>query len=181
MDSVVDPTHILSNQVQIMAVKLPNIYIDIFNGKTDYWKTFFSLFNATIHNNSNLNNVQHFYYLKSFLKDEPLNLIKELELVEENYVKALDILKNRYDNKVININYHLKSIFEMSTVTKGTASYLRDFIININQHLNALKSMSLPIDEWDLILVYLLSHKIDVHTHKCYELERNPNDLPTLK
>lgn len=162
------------------AVKLPNIHISTFNGKTEQWKTFLSLFTATINNNAQLDNVQKFYYLKSFLADEPLALINELELTSDNYSKALDILKKRYDNKLLTINHHLKSLLEMLPIGKANAINLREFVTTVNQHVNALKSLSLPIEHWDVVLVYILCKKLDVNTHKSFELERDSSCLPTF-
>lgn len=149
-----------TNNTSSGHIKLPNIHITTFNGKTDQWKTFSSLFNATIHNNSQLDNVQRFYYLKSFLKDEPLNLINELDLTSSNYVKALEILQARYDNKLVNVNYHLKMLFDITPITKGNAVSLREFVTTVNQHVNALEALALPVNTWDVLLVYLLSKKL---------------------
>lgn len=164
-----------------IQVKLPHIQITPFSGKTDQWKTFYSLFNATINNNNQLDNVQRFYYLKSFLRDEPLNLINELELTDGNYIKAVDILKKRYDNKLVNVNHHIKMLLDIPSVIKGNAVNLREFVTNVKQHINALESLSLPVDSWDVLLVHLLSKKVDFNTHKAFELERNADTLPTFK
>lgn len=173
------PTNSNSKSIS-MPVKLPNINITTFSGKSEQWKTFHSLFSATIHNNVQLDTVQKFYYLKSFLADEPLNLINDLELTSENYSKALSILTDRYDNKLLNVNHHLKTLLEMPSMLKGNAHSLREFVTNVNQHINALKSLALPVESWDVIIVYLLSKKVDINTHRSFELERNSDELPSL-
>ncbi|KAJ8976397.1 hypothetical protein NQ317_003947 [Molorchus minor] len=158
-------------------VKLPSLSIPSFGGKLEEWKSFIDLFNALIDNNSQLTNVQKFVYLKSALSNEPLNLIDKLQLTNENYTVALNILNERYDNKLVIINNHIRNLLEVPPVNRN----LREFITHTKQHLNSLESLNVSTKEWDLLLIYILSQKIDFNTRKAYELEKSSTELPTLK
>ncbi|KAG5864460.1 hypothetical protein JTB14_015331 [Gonioctena quinquepunctata] len=135
---------------------------------------------ALVDKNSNLADSQKFLYLKSVVKNEPLSLINELSITDGNYTIALDILKKRYNNKMAINNSHIESLLEIE-VQKENSFSMRDFITKIKQHFNALKAMSVPIDSWDLILVYIFSNKLYFHTHKAYELERDSAKTPKLE
>ena len=93
-------------------VKLPSVTIPSFTGKYEDWKSFIDLFTALIDSNAQLANVQKFVYLKSTLKNEPFNLISKLKITNENYTVALNMLKERYDNKLVIINNHIKNLLD---------------------------------------------------------------------
>ncbi|KAJ8929013.1 hypothetical protein NQ314_018324 [Rhamnusium bicolor] len=173
-------SNISNHTIDTKSIKLPHVKIPTFSGQVEEWNSFVDLFTSLIHNNDSLTDVQRFYYLKGFLKEEPLNLVNNLRLISENYKVAWDILKKRYDNEFIIINAHIIAILDAPIITKGNACNLREFLTNIRQHLNSLHALKLPVDKWDVILVCILTKKLDYQTHKAYELEKSKTDLPTI-
>lgn len=168
-------------EVQNHSVKLPNLSIPTFSGHYEDWNSFFDIFCALIHSDTKLSDVQKFLYLKTSLKGEPLNLIEDLQVTNENYSSAFQIVKDRYSNKLSIINSHLKSLLELPQLTKLNNVALREFVTKIKKHVNALNALKVPTESWDIILVYVFSHKLDSETHKAYEFENKGLELPTLK
>lgn len=56
------------------------------------------MFKAVIHNDRSLQDIQKFYYLRTFLKDEAYDIIKNLPMADESYTDAITIITDRYDN-----------------------------------------------------------------------------------
>ena len=77
-------------------VRLPEVLIKPFNGDLLEYKPFIQLFEAVIINNTTLSDVQKFMYLKSFLRDEPLKLIGNLQVTNQNFEIAVNILADRH-------------------------------------------------------------------------------------
>lgn len=181
------PAQVVPAGTQLNA-KLPSLNIPSFSGKIEDWQAFIDLFAAIIDGHSHLDNVQKFLYLKGAVTGEALDLINNLPLTNDNYIEALDLLKNRYENKLAVINSHLKGMLNVSSITKGSGKQLRAFLTHIRQHVNSLKALKLPVKEWDVLLVFLFSQKLDYQTHKAYELEKGMGQrvasaqpvLPTL-
>lgn len=46
---------------------------------------------------------------------------------------------------------------------------LRNLIDSINKHLRSLKSLGFPVDNWDAMLVYLVSTKLDKSTARAWK------------
>ena len=67
------------------VVRLPPIKLPEFDGQYSNWLEFKDSFNALVDGNLALNNVQKFYYLRSSLGKEVLNIIKSLEVTDTNY------------------------------------------------------------------------------------------------
>lgn len=160
--------------------KLPEISIEKFTGLQQNWVSFYEMFKAIVLNRDDLPEVQKLIYLRSSLKGEPLKLIENLSLESSNLLVAIEILKTRYENKLACIYSHIKSLLELPSINKGNASSLREFSVSIKQNYESLKNLRVPVDQWNLILVYVLSQKLDFNTRRAYELERGPSNEPTL-
>ncbi|XP_072377831.1 uncharacterized protein [Diabrotica undecimpunctata] len=158
MEALKLPSHsLISNDtpptVATAKVRLPEITMQVFSANFADWNAFYQLFETLIINNVELNNVQKFIYLKSFLKNEPLHLIENIEVVEENFRIALDTLKNRYENKSRVISLHIQKLLKAPSLAKSNAKSLREFLTLCKQTLLALKNMSVPIEHWDSLLI----------------------------
>ena len=159
---------------------MPEIVLDKFTGIQQNWSSFYEMFEALVLNNLNLAEIQKFIYLKASLKGEPLKLIENLPLISSNLQAAIDILKDRYENKLASIYIHIKSLIELPSINRSSSNNLREFVVSIKQSYESLNNLKVPVKEWDLILVYILSQKLDYSTRRAYELERGPNQVPTM-
>ena len=65
---VVEP--VATSKKSESQVKLPKITIKVYDGSLLTWINFWGLFEAAVHNNSELSDIQKFTYLKSFLSGE---------------------------------------------------------------------------------------------------------------
>lgn len=100
-----------------VKIRLPEIEINSFTNKISEWQPFFQLFNSLIVNDSRLSDFQKFIYLKSYLRNEPLNLIEDLPIDGNSLPIAIHVLEARYDSKLTIVNAYFKSLFiELKTV-----------------------------------------------------------------
>ncbi|KAJ0172541.1 hypothetical protein K1T71_011680 [Dendrolimus kikuchii] len=129
---------------------------------------------SVIHNDRSLDNVQKLFYLRSFLKNEPLDIIKNLPLLETSYDEALSLLDKRYFNKYKNINDHICRI-----LIKPFS--LRQFVCIVRQNLAALSNLDAKVSEWDPILICIFTRKLDMHTAHLYQLERGGESEPKVE
>ncbi|XP_072392294.1 uncharacterized protein [Diabrotica undecimpunctata] len=150
-------------------------------GNFEDWNSFFQLFCTLVIDNSQLNDLQRFIYLKSFLRREPLELIKNIEVVNDNFQIALDTLKERYDNKPRIVSLLIKRLLKVSSLAKCTSQTLRNFITQAKQNIMALNNLEVPTQYWDLIVIEIFLEKLDFNTHKAFEYEVGTKSLPTLK
>ena len=134
-----------------------------------------------VHENSSLSTIQKLYYLKSCLKEGAEQIIGSLELTDENYTVALPLLKDRYDNKRVIIQTHVRDLMDLPTIGKESASELRKLIDTMNTHLRALKSLGQPTDSWDTLLIHSLTAKLDRVAHQEWERSLTGTEMPTMK
>ena len=80
------------------GVKLQKIVIKKFSGDPVAWKQFEEIFNATVHSNSKLTDIEKFSYLKGYLCGTAEKCIEGLPLTNENYKEAWTLLVERFGN-----------------------------------------------------------------------------------
>ncbi|XP_075167569.1 uncharacterized protein LOC142239667 [Haematobia irritans] len=172
-DNLLCSTHVMqptfSNQTS--KVNLPTLQLTKFNGQHRDWLDFFNTFRTLVHDNPDLSSITKFQYLRSCLTDSAARLIQSLEVTESNYFKAIDILTNRYDNKIEIFHSHIRHIFDMHKVKQSCVSSLRDLIDTINADLRALESIASKSQIADGILLHMVVSKLDVETQAKWEEE----------
>ncbi|GFV25238.1 uncharacterized protein TNCV_1466781 [Trichonephila clavipes] len=86
---------ILSNQP-----RLPELTLESFRARISVvFPVFWARFKSAVHENSSLNDVDKFSYLKSVVTSDAELAIRGLTLTSENYAKAIKILENRFGQK----------------------------------------------------------------------------------
>ncbi|XP_041980961.1 uncharacterized protein LOC121734417 [Aricia agestis] len=170
-----------SNSRNEFNIKLPVIKLPTFDGNYFSWLEYRDTFMSVIHNNESLPDINKFHYLRSSLEKGAALVIKSIEFTSQNYEVAWDLLCQRYDNKKILINNHLKALFKIDPITKESHKSLRYIIDTVTKNLRALETLGQPIDNWDALIIYMVSTKLDpVSSSKWEEYRNNLSDLPLL-
>ncbi|XP_029673850.1 uncharacterized protein LOC115241992 [Formica exsecta] len=165
----------------ISQILLPKIVIPKFNGNYEDWYPFYNTFESMIHANTRLTNSQRFHYLISSLEGDAAHVIESLEITPDNYVEALDLLKQRYDDKRVIAQEHIKALYDLPTVTKGNHTALRKLLDDVLRHLRSLKSLCRPTEHWDDLVVHLVVTKLDSSLVSEWENHIPTDEIPTLK
>ena len=77
-------------------VKLPRFEIKKFSGDQTGWKSFIESFDAAVHANPDLSDIEKMNFLVNHVQDEAENVIKGLLLSNDNYSVAKQMLQDRY-------------------------------------------------------------------------------------
>jgi len=101
--------------------RLPNLEIARFHGSYSEWPDFLATFFTVIGNDDELSDIEKLRYLRSSLGGVALETIRSLEPSNANYKKAMNLLVNRFDNKVLHFRAHVQSIFGLKDVENGSS------------------------------------------------------------
>lgn len=166
---------------QDSGIKLPKIQIAKFDGSYFHWLEFRDTFKSLIDSSKQLTSIHKFHYLISYLEGDAARIISNLEVSSKNYKEAWRLLCDRYDNKRLLINHHLKSLFNIHPFAKESEKSLRFLVDHVTKNLRALSSLGQPTDHWDTLIIFNLSAKLDNGTLAKWEEFRNDvEDVPTL-
>lgn len=122
-------------------IKLSTINLPIFSGNYEEWLGFCDNFTSIVHDNANLTPVQQLQYLRSSLKGEAALVIQSLETSSQNYEIAWALIVERYDNKRIIVQSHIRALFDLPTIAKESSTQLRSLVDAALRHTRALHAL----------------------------------------
>ncbi|XP_071578820.1 uncharacterized protein [Temnothorax nylanderi] len=183
-------TAILSRQTEILnrvanaatpvnidtRVKLPTITLPRFDGKIEEWKCFADSFRSIIHDKPHLSSIEKFQYLVSSISGDAAKIIESIELTDQNYIAAWELLQQRYDDPRSLKKKHIQCLFSMPTITKESARALRELIDYTSRHMRMLKVLGSPTDTWDELIMHMMETRFDVRTLRAWEEEIESNE-----
>ena len=118
---------------------MEKITIQPFDGSLTSWTPFWDSFNAAIHSNDSLSDVDKFNYLRGLLKGTALDAISGLTLTSANYKGAVTVLKKRFGNKPLIVAKHMDALLRVDTITSSyNVKGLRHLYDSIESNVRSL-------------------------------------------
>ena len=159
--------------IQLQPIKLP-----CFAGNIINWQHFYHMFVELVHVRTDLTSIQKFHYLHSSLRDEALNVIKSLPITHENYTVAIELLRARYDSRLIVTAYYVANVLGMKHMQQDSMVSISKFIDDLTANINALNSLNLPVNTFEIIFVHFLAQKLDDRTSRLWKESLTDEQLP---
>ena len=145
------------------GVKLPKLNLKRFTGEPLEWKSFMETFDAAVNSRPNLSNIEKFTYLKSFLEGIALQAIEGFPLTSENYIRAWNLLIERYGNPQLVISSHMNNLIKLEKVSGANVKELRtlyDKVTRTISNTSALKSVGIESEHFGPLLIPIVLEKI---------------------
>ncbi|XP_065678959.1 uncharacterized protein LOC136093693 [Hydra vulgaris] len=143
------------------TVKLPVLKLDNFDGEPEKWTSFIENFECAIDMNNDLSGIQKMTYLRNLLKGSALSSISGLSLSNENYKVALDILKERYENKQNMISSHMRKLLSFERLhSVNKTEKLRHLLDIIDIQIRSLETLKNTSEMYRPLLVPIILQKI---------------------
>ena len=139
--------------------KLPKLDLPKFEGNVLEWQSFWDSFDSAIHSNSTLSEVQKFNYLKSLLEGEASNTIAGFTLTHTNYIKAVDLLHERFRQTHRIIQSYMQGLLDMPP-PRNTLANLRNFYDRIESYVRGLEALGQNQETYGSLLVPVISNKL---------------------
>lgn len=121
-------------QIKLSIIKLPT-----FSGIIEDWKRCADTFKTLIHD-SDLSNVQKHQYLIGSLISPAAKTIESIEISDQNYTIAWELLKKRYENERVIRKRHVQCLFETPQVQRESADAIQNLVDHVQKHLKILHS-----------------------------------------
>ena len=111
----------------ISKITCDQITVVTFKGEYDEWETFWSSFRNNVDFRDDLEPSAKLTYLLQCLEGEPKEMIKGLPHTESNYEIAVNLLTDRYGNKIKQTDVLLQKFHNLLS-PKHSAKDLRSFL-----------------------------------------------------
>lgn len=120
-------------------------------------------------------------YLMAALKGEALDIISSLEVSDENYPTAWEMLKDRYDDSSLLVQKHVRTLINLPVINKENHVLLRSMIDTVSKHLRTLKALKRPTEHWDDLMIHMVTNKLDQRTNRAWEAMLKKREIPNIK
>uniref|UniRef100_A0A8D9DS55 Integrase catalytic domain-containing protein n=2 Tax=Cacopsylla melanoneura TaxID=428564 RepID=A0A8D9DS55_9HEMI len=168
-----------SLQLAKPSAKLPKLQLPTFSGDLKDWPNFYSLFNSTIHSQTNITGTEKLQYLRTFLTGTPLALIEHLHLSDDNYMLAYNLLYKRYQHKRSLAAYYFNHILEFTPLQKCSVDGLRKHLEVFQSNTAAITELKLP-NVSDFFLFHFAFLSLDTESRQLFENKTTDIDVPTF-
>ncbi|XP_076765155.1 uncharacterized protein LOC143432262 [Xylocopa sonorina] len=165
--------------VQNTKRSLPRINLPCFRGSYESWLGFHDLFKSLVDDDNNIPDIEKLYHLKGCLKDEAAEVIASIEMSSENYRVAWGLLKERYDNRKVIRQTHVKALLNLKHLSKENS--VRSLIDQVQKHVRALEALNEPVDHWDTLLIEIIKQKLFMSLIEKWEEASCESTIPTFK
>ena len=151
-----------TNPLTTVRSKLPKLILPKFKGDVTSYRSFWEIFESTVHNNMQLTIIDKFNYLVSLLEGSALRSIKGLTITEENYQAALDILQERFGNSQQIISAHMDELLKLQPCTSEKSSQLRYMYDKVSVNVRGLEAMGIHSEQYGSLLIPVIMCKLPI-------------------
>ena len=150
-----------TSEHSVCHVKLPKLSIKKFGGDLTKWTTFWDAFDAAIHSNPLLTNIERFNYLNNLLESTAADAVAGLSLTDANYIEAVAILKKRFGNVQLIVNRHMDALLRLTAVTSHhDVKGLRRLCDTTEANVRGLKALEVDAESYGSLMVPILMSKL---------------------
>ena len=118
------------------------------------------MFKSSIHNDTELDDVRKFNYLKGLLGGIAEAAIADLGITTSNYKHALEILHECFGDPQRIINTHMDTLLSLRPVSSENVNDLREIYDIIEIHTRNLSSLDVSMKEYGPILNSIIMSKL---------------------
>ncbi|XP_062713158.1 uncharacterized protein LOC134290134 [Aedes albopictus] len=162
-------------------VRLPDVKLPVFDGQLENWLNFHDLFLSLVHSSADLSNIQKFYYLRSSLSNAALQLIQTIPISAKNYPVAWNLLLDHFQNTARLKQSYVDNLFEFATLKRESSAELHNLVEKFEANVKVLQQLGERTDHWDLLLIRMLSSRLDPTTRRDWEEHSSSQQAVTFK
>ncbi|XP_065090848.1 uncharacterized protein LOC135711822 [Ochlerotatus camptorhynchus] len=161
--------------VQQQPLKAP---IPTFDGDYANWPKFKAIFQDLMANSGDSNAIK-LYHLDKALVGAATGALDAKVISEGNYQQAWTILTDRYENKRIIVETHVRGLFNLQGMSSGSHKEVRRLLDECTRHVESLKYLEQEfLGISDLFLVHMLTTAMDNTTRMAWEGTQKKGVLP---
>lgn len=127
-----------------------------------------------------LTNVTKLQYLRSSQTNNAADFVKNVLTTDANYLSTWKALKARFSNPRLTVNNHLTELMSLPYLKKESANELQSFSDDAQRIVRVLKNLDMPVQHWDIWLVYLLASRLDPDSRKLWESQLRAKDRQAM-
>lgn len=168
------------NQDSLNNILIPKMKINTFRGDSEHWLEFKTTFLSVVHSSS-IPNLHKFQILRQSVDGYAKRIVDQVEFAGNFYEAAWRTLCDRFDNKKVLINKHIKNIFSVEQIVRESPKHLRQMLDTVSDSMTSIDGLKVTKDSLcDLLLIHVISNKLDKSSYRDWKEFKTVSELPTL-
>ena len=156
-------------------IRLPRLNIPTFSGDALSWEPFWDSFEAAVHTNTTLSDVQKLTYLRSQLQGSAAQVISGFTLTGRNYENSITLLKDRFGQPHKLKHAHMQALLNLPNPVDSLSS-LQTFYDTVEGHVRSLATLGKNIDSYGDLLVTIIRSRLPPKTWKSIAREHGSGE-----
>lgn len=159
---------------------LPEFQLPKFDGLIENFQTFHDTFKSMVADKP-IAKIEKLMYLQNCCSGgKAETLIERFQLIGDNFDIAWKELCDRYDNQRLLADKHFAELLKSKTVNKDQPNDLRHLLDCYSTHIKQLDQLvDDPEKLWNLMIVHLVTWRLDEDTKKAWEGSLKREEIPT--
>lgn len=154
------PSSSTSTTTSIVRTKLPRISLPKFKGDVMQYKSFWDTFESSVDNNTGLNKIDKFNYLRSLLEETALRAIEGLPITEDNYDAVTEILNRWFGQTQQLISAHMDELLKIQPCSTDKPSHLRYVYDKVSVNIRGPESLGIQSQQYGSMLIPIIMAKL---------------------
>ncbi|XP_062704228.1 uncharacterized protein LOC134286610 [Aedes albopictus] len=172
------PAAVQPQIVQQQALKAP---LPTFDGKYEHWPRFKAMFQDIMGRSPDCDAIK-LYHLEKSLVGAATGVIDSQTIQDNNYAQAWAILEERYENKRLIVDLHIRGLLNLKRMTRKSSKELRQLLDDCCRHVENLKFLGQELEGVsELFVVNVLTAALDKETREYWESKLDHGELPTYE
>ena len=179
----ISDTTVVRHPTPATRMKLPKITMKKFDGNITQWLPFWSHFEAAVHSNEDLSDVEKFTYLNSLLASKAAEAIEGMAITPANYREAVARLKKRYGNTRLIVKQHMEAILQLPAVRDHhNLPAMRKLVDTIEKNIAGLRALGQSEEAYGGVVAPLIMKRLpqEIRLAVTRELGPAPEDVTRI-
>ncbi|XP_070132586.1 uncharacterized protein [Drosophila bipectinata] len=159
---------------------LPPLPLPTFSGGYSEWPEFYSIFCTIVGGNPSISKVEKLQRLRSCLRESAFEAVRSLEVSDENYDVALNLLDKRFNSRRLIFQAHVNEILGLTLVEGDSITGLGGLSDKFNAHMRTLKNLGSTNEIAGCIIVQVLLQRLDPATQVKWEESLNSSSSDAI-
>ena len=142
------------------GVRLPKINLPRFRDKVTKFQSFWQSFKCSVDDNESLSAVMKMNYLVNSLEGPAYKAIEGLAITDENYEKAVEILKSRFGRSQEVIYSHMQELLKLQSHPNDNIAQIRAMYDNIVVQVRGLESLGITSENYGPLLIAVIMTRL---------------------
>ncbi|XP_011687068.1 PREDICTED: uncharacterized protein LOC105449509 [Wasmannia auropunctata] len=176
--SSLDESRLIKMEAAPSRRALPRIQLPQFSGKFEDWPAFRDLFRSIVSVEASLSKVEKLHYLKTSVKGDAEQLVRNLPTTEDNFDRAWSILAEHFENKRLLVRSYLTAFTSLPKMRPDSVDDLRRIFHGVVSTVGALEGIGRPITDCMDLFVHLVVELLDTKTRREWENSLGRSAVP---